>query len=359
MFRCFLSLTCSLVFFASVHAETPVPKLAVKGLDPIELAAGKEVPGKEGLESTHGLFRYRFATEQNKAAFEKQPVERGIQFGGACGKMGPFTGMGSPDRFHVHDGRIYLFASEMCRNAFKKDPEQYIEKPNPVPTGTPEQLEKGKLLVSKVLEGFGGANKVDAIEGYETHCRHIYKQQNGKELVGHYTTAWSFPDKYRFEEKFTTAYGQGFSGSNGYQFAGKDAWRLDAPVTEVAQRQALREPLAMLRNRQAKDFVAVAAGVAEVDGKPLEKLDVAYQGATTTWFVDPKTGRILQVSYQARKGTVGNYVFKYSDFKEVEGLVISFKKAEFFNGKESTSPVVHMDKVVLQPVNQAQFDLPK
>ncbi|MBL8822158.1 MAG: YHS domain-containing protein [Planctomycetia bacterium] len=353
-----LSLTCSLVFLASIQAETPVPKLALKGLDPIELAAGKEVQGKEGLESTHGLFRYRFASEENKAAFDKQPVERGIQFGGACGKMGPFTGMGSPDRFYVHDGRIYVFASEMCRNAFKKDPEQYIEKPNMVPTGTPEQLEQGKVLVSKVLEGFGGANKVDAIQGYETHCRHIYKQ-NGKELVGHYTTAWSFPDKYRFEEKFTTAYGQGFNGSKGYQFAGKDAWKLDAPVTAVAQRQALREPLAMLRNRQAKGFVAVANGVTEVDGKPLEKLDVAYQGATTTWFIDPDSGRILQLSYLARKGTNGINLVKFGDFKDVEGLVVPFKRAQFFNGKEITSPVVHLDKVVLQPLSQAQFELPK
>lgn len=358
MLRFLISLTASLTLLVSSHADTPRPKLALKGFDPIELAAGKEVPGKEGLESTHGLFHYRFASEENKAAFDKQPVERGIQFGGACGKMGPFTGMGSPDRFYVHDRRIYVFASEMCRNAFKKDPEQYIEKPNPVPTGTKEQLEQGKVILSKVLEGFGGENQVDGIQGYETHYRHIY-QQNGKELVGHYTTAWSFPDKYRFEEKFTTAYGQGFSGSKGFQFAGKDAWAIDAPVTEVAQRRALREPLAMLRNRHADGFVAVATGAVELEGKTVDKVDVAYRGATTTWFVDPKTGRILQLSYQARKGTVGNFVFKYSDFKNVEGLVIPFNRVEFFNGKEITSPVVHLDKVVLQPLNQAQFELPK
>lgn len=358
MLRFLLTLTCSLVFYTSVHAETPVPKLAVKGLDPIELAAGKEVPGKEGLESIHGLFRYRFASEQNKAAFDKQPVERGIQFGGACGKMGPFTGMGSPDRFYVHDRRIYVFASEMCRNAFKKDPEQYIEKPNPVPTGTTEQLEKGTFLISKVLVGFGGASKVDALQGFETHCRHIYKQ-NGKELVGHYTTSWSFPDKYRFEEKFTTAYGQAFDGATGYQFAGKEAWALDAPVTAVAQRQALREPLAMLRNRQADGFVAVAKGVAEVDGKPVEKLEVAYRGATTAWYIDTTSGRILQLSYQARRGTVGENVIKCSDFRDVEGLVVPFRKTQFFNGKEITSPEVHLDKVITQSLNQAQFHLPK
>ena len=108
-----------LVCAGQAFAETPKPKLALKGLDPIALAEGKEVPGKALIGATYGLFEYQFASEENRKEFLKDPEGHGVQFGGACGKMGPFSGMGSPERYFVHAGKIYLFASEGCRDGFK------------------------------------------------------------------------------------------------------------------------------------------------------------------------------------------------------------------------------------------------
>src|SRR5262245_46556699 len=112
---------------ASTRAESPKIADALKGLDPVELVAGREVPGQAELTTVRGLFRYQFANPANKAAFEKEPERYAVQFGGVCMKMGPLSGQGSPDRFFVHDKRIYLFASESCRNAFKAAPEKFID----------------------------------------------------------------------------------------------------------------------------------------------------------------------------------------------------------------------------------------
>lgn len=332
-------------FSTALTAGPPAPKLALKGLDPIALSAGKEVAGLDSLETCHGLFRYRFANAENKAAFEAKPEERGIQFGGACGRMGPFSGNGNPERFYVHDRRIYVFASEGCRDSFKKAPEKHIERPNPVPEGTAAERKRGAELLELALVGFGGAKRVDGLKSIQEFTRQAYKQGD-KEVVSTYQVAWAFPDRVRIVEEFSVPYGFVVSGQKGYQMYGKDSWELESSMREVAWRQALRQPLAMLRNRSTPGFVAIAKGPGKVDDTAVELLVVALHGATTTWSVEPKSGRILQVEFQGRRGTVGDNAVKFSDFREVDGLVMPHQRAEFFNGKRVSSPEIRIERFV-------------
>jgi YHS domain-containing protein len=317
----------------------------VKGLDPIALSEGKELIGLESLEARHGLFRYRFASKENKAAFEAKPEERGIQFGGACGKMGPFSGNGNPARFFVHDGRIYVFASEGCRDAFKKDPEKHIERPNPVPEGSAEQRKRGAELLDLTLNGFGGAKRVDGLKTLQEMTRHAYKQGD-KETVSKYQVAWAFPDRVRIVEEFSVPYGFVVDGRKGHQISGKESLTLETSMREVAWRQALRQPLAMLKNRDAKGFVAIAKGPGKVGETAVELLAVALHGATSTWSVEAKTGRILQVQYEARRGTVGDNVVTFADFRDVDGLIMPYQRATFFNGKAVSSPEASIERIV-------------
>lgn len=333
-------------FVGAAGAEPPAAPLALKGLDPIALSEGKEVPGLESLESIHGRYRYRFANPENKTAFDAKPEERGIQFGGACGKMGPFSGNGNPDRFFVHDRRIYIFASESCRDGFKKNPDKHIEQPNPAPQGSEEQIKRGNALLQQVLAGFGGADKVDGIKNFQVIDKHVYKQ-GGKEVIGMHRVAWAFPNRVRIEEEFSVPYGFVVRGDAGFQVAGTEIWPLETSMRAVAWRQALRQPLALLRNRNAKGFIAAAKGESKVDDTPVELLAVALDGATSTWSIDPKTRRILQTAYQARRGTVGDNVVKFSDFREVNGLVLPHQRAVFFNGKAITSPEVRMERYIV------------
>jgi YHS domain-containing protein len=328
-----------------LHAGAQEPPLAVKGLDPIALSQGKEIAGLESLESRHGLYRYRFANKENKAAFEAKPEERGIQFGGACGKMGPFSGNGNPARFFVHDGRIYTFASESCRDSFKKDPEKHIERPNPVPQGSAEQRKRGGELVDLALVGFGGAKHVDGLKTLQEVTRQVYKHGE-KETISKHQVAWAFPDRVRIVEEFSVPYGFVVDGQKGHQISGKESSTLENSMREVAWRQALRQPLAMLKNRNAKGFVAIAKGPGKVGETAVELLVVSLHGATSTWSVEPKSGRILQVQYEARRGMVGDNVVKFADFRDVDGLIMPYHRSTFFNGKAVTSPEVQIERIV-------------
>jgi putative intracellular protease/amidase/YHS domain-containing protein len=97
--------------------------LALKGLDPVALVAGRQVKGKDEFSVSSDGFRYVFVDATNKAKFEKEPRRYGIQFHGHCAMMTQARAL--PDLFTVYKGRIYGFGSEGCRESFEKEPERY------------------------------------------------------------------------------------------------------------------------------------------------------------------------------------------------------------------------------------------
>ena len=109
---------------AARRAEAP-PPAALRGLDPVLLARGREQAGKADLVERHGRYTYAFATPETRSEFRADPTAFAIQLDGTCAMMagsgGP-PGSGDPDRFLVHEGRIYIFASESCRESFARNP---------------------------------------------------------------------------------------------------------------------------------------------------------------------------------------------------------------------------------------------
>jgi len=97
---------------------------ALSGHDPVQLVAGRRVFGKPGITVEHGPFLYSFADVQSVLAFRKEPARYAIQGGGSCATM-PDTDA-DPSIFTVHDGRIYAFASEACRESFLTDPDAFV-----------------------------------------------------------------------------------------------------------------------------------------------------------------------------------------------------------------------------------------
>jgi YHS domain-containing protein len=356
-----LRLLLTLVFLTAITplaADVPEPVLALKGNDPVALIDGKEQPGDEKIELTHGLFRYRFTTEANKKLFQSKPEEYGIQLGGACGRMGPFSGNGSPGRYFVHNRRIYVFASESCRNSFKLDPVGHIELPNPVPEGTDVQKRRGAELVELALKGFGGANKVDGLRSLEARSTWVYGQGKN-ETVAKHNVFWSAPDLFRVEDVFNSTYGFTLNGKKGIQIEGKKHWPLAPSLRDVARRQMLRQPLVVLTQRKQPGFIAIARGKETLDGVAVELVDVALDGATSTWYLDSNTGRILEVAYEAQRTKNGLNVVKYSDFRHVDGLMVPFASTESFNGKVVNDPVKKVDSYIINAeIKKERFSQP-
>lgn len=170
-----LTRRCSVPFAAIILALACVPGasvraadgkredvLALKGLDPVALVAGREVKGKEEFSASCDGFRFLFADAANKAKFEKDPGRYGIQFHGNCAVMPDYKAL--PDLFTVYKGRIYGFGSEGCRTAFEKDPEQFAN-----PRRGEEKRRSAVIFIFEPMEllDFAGPAEVFAAAGYE------------------------------------------------------------------------------------------------------------------------------------------------------------------------------------------------
>jgi YHS domain-containing protein len=109
----------ALVLFTSPALAQKSGRERVLKIDAVELIDHqREVEGTTEFQHRHGRYLYLFANAANAATFKADPAKYEIQLGGACGRMGALSGEGSPKLFAVHDGRLYIFASEQCKRSF-------------------------------------------------------------------------------------------------------------------------------------------------------------------------------------------------------------------------------------------------
>jgi YHS domain-containing protein len=311
------------------------------GLDPVMLVQGKEIQGKEKFSVIRGQFQYLFASEENKALFEKNPTQYEIQLGGTCARMGPAAG-GSPDLYTVHNKRIYIFGSANCKELFEAAPEKYLETaPAAAPVaGTPEAVRKGRALIEKAVVAMGGTAKIDAMTSYQSRGATL---QNGPDGSREVKTALTivFPDRIRHEQTIPSfgvvatvvAPGQAFITTP----------RGTRPMLELQraeqQKQDKRNAVVILRARKNADFKAVSAGPGKIGETVVEQVAVEFDGVATTLGIDPASGRILSLSFRGRghDGVIGTIARVFSDFRNVDGLNLPFKMSVSFNGEPDPS----------------------
>ncbi len=343
---------------AAERLGEPVPCL--KGLDPVALTQGQELPGDSGISTVRGRYRYLFASEENKATFEKHPNRYSIQLGGGCGRMGPLSGVGSPDRFLVHDGRIYIFASDQCRNGFKAAPEKHIEADDPPPTGSEANLARGQELVQRALVGFGGATKVDAITSLELKRVRTYQADGADKEQATYSRV-IFPDQFRLEDIWHTGSSADFvRGDRGYRAEGDQAWPMDEIVRREFLKTFRRNPLVLLKARKESGFRAVAAGRGQVGDQEVEWLAIGLGGSTNTLGIDATTGRVHSVRYRGRApSAIGDVQRTFSDFREVDGLIVPFGIAVSLNDSPTTQAVRFANVSVNPKLDDKLFAVPE
>lgn len=353
-----------LVFFLSltptVHAERPAPLSALKGLDPLELLAGREVLGKKENVFLHGRFHYLFSTRENLEKFKANPGEYGIQMGGGCGRMGPLSGMGDPNRFFIHKGRIYIFASEECRKAFSANPEKFLERPMPSLRGDNKAEQRGKELLQLALKGMGGEKEIDKVKNFQILYRQTYKYKEG-EVLGWREWTIDFPGKIRRRERFGNWQGGNVVlAKGGFRFEDKFAWELTEEVRETILREVSHQPLFLLRLRKEPGFQAIAAGSAHVGDIHLEYLKVHLHGSTTTLALDPKSGKIVQIAYLGRfQGKITKMAEAFFDFREVEGLILPHGVEFFAEARRVENPTTQIEAITINShLNPELFQMP-
>jgi YHS domain-containing protein len=335
-------------------------------LDPVELVAGREVQGDPSIALTHHVYTYRFANEENRAAFRDDRERFEIQMGGACGGMGPLSGEGTTDIWAVHGGRIYIFASEGCRRRFLAAPEDWIEPHEPAPACTDEARERGARLLDLAVKALGGAERLDAVRTYRERLARDTK--SGDRV-------------YRHVETLTLRLPGGLRHVNCWvehcwamTADGESAWAQNADGVEplhdqnrIALVRAQRHPLRILSTRREPGFVACSTGMRECIAAPgegeieVELLTVWFDGAATVLGVEPQTGRIRLMRFRGRglSAAVGETEKIYGAFHDVGGLTLPGAVLLRFNGKDREDASGTFDvQAINDPSDESAFTRP-
>lgn len=356
-----LILTC-VAALAATDSPAQEAATALKGLDPVELCAGREVEGQAEIFADRAGFRYRFASAGSKAAFEKEPERFSVQWDGACGRMGPLGGRGGPNRFLVHEGRIFLFASDACRKGFAKDPARCFEPDDAVPAADAGALAAGRELVDRALTAHGGAAALDAVKTLV--LRRAWKEENGGKTYDRVLARTvRFPAELREDDDWGSEYRYATVAASEDAFFVSNGKGSAVPAAGVRElrRRFHRHPLLILRSRARPGFQAVALGPKPDAGAAVETVAVSFDGMTTTLGIDAATGRIVSAAYRGRgpNGAFGDRLETYSDFREKSGILVPFQQALSFDGQPAPASGFIWDDVVIDaPIDPALFARP-
>ena len=361
-FPALLAALLLLICSAVVSGQAEQPLISLEGLDPVELVGGKEVAGKMSISVTRGRFQYVFANAENKALFEKDPERYGIQLDGSCGRMGRGVA-GNPDFHAVHKERIYIFGSEACVAAFKASPESYLEPAATKFEPTAEAAKKGRDLLAKAVEALGGAAKVDSLVSYQEKATTTTSTPRG-EVAGQLVLTRGFPDRSRTDRTtgantFSTVVAPGDSFIVTPQ---QQTFPVSPAQRASFEKNLRRSPLELLRARTSAQFKVGATGAGKADETAVEQVSVELDGALMTLGVDPKTGRILSLSYFDRGPDFkfGNVTLTYSDFRAVDGLSLPFKVTATINGSPSPALSRSVETITVNgKLDPALFEKPK
>lgn len=116
---------------AGVELNASSTGLALQGYDPVAyFTEGAPQKGNWKITSIHEDATYRFASEENKAAFEKNPEAYLPEYGGYCafGAAMGFKFDGDPTVWKIVDGELYLNISEDIQDRWEGDIPGFIEK---------------------------------------------------------------------------------------------------------------------------------------------------------------------------------------------------------------------------------------
>jgi YHS domain-containing protein len=323
---------------AAQSAQRP-PVIPLEGLDAVMLLQGKEVQGKEDLAVVRGNFKYIFSTGENKAAFEKEPERYAVQLDGVCPRMGA-PSRGNPDLWTVHEGKIYLFASENCKKLFVAAPHKFFEPKFEPLAITPEGAARAKTLLAKAVEAMGGATKVDALENVQFVG--TWPGPNGEGSFPQ-TMTYSFPDRLRLDQSANVA---GRAGTMTFVLAPaasfavmvmgerRQTMTLTPATRQNTEKNFKRHPLWVVRARNSDSFVAIASGSGKIGDATVENVTVEFDGMRMTLGIEAATGRILRVTYVDR-GFEGFGLFEetYSELQTVNGLTLPLVVSTTVDGK--------------------------
>lgn len=352
MIKALVVLITLTVFRAPVAAQSAPPE-ALEGLDPVLLTQGKEVAGQDSLTVVHDRLKYFFSSAETRTAFEKDPKRYAVQLEGTCARMGPGV-TGNPNLYAVHDGRVYLLGSPTCKERFEAAPAKYLEPAPKTLESTPAEAKTARAVLDKTAAALGGLNRLATYE--ERASRTIPAQGDMAEREMKTAFAWAVPHRLRVEMTFPDfgTVANVITDSDAFVRMPRGVRSLEAPQVRDLMRQAFLHPLLLVRARESERFRAVVRSPTVVDVQMLE-------GPVMTMKIDPSSGRPVSLAYRGRgpEGDFGDVVISFSDYREVGGVAVPFKRTTTFNGEAVPSQSVTLQSAdVDKPMDDGRFQRP-
>ena len=108
----------------NAHAIDGNERVMMKGADLVAyFTQDKDVQGNPSIKTTFENITFYFASAENKALFDKEPMKYQPQYGGYCAN-GIVYGIpwgGDADSWRMIDGKLYIFGGQGSRDAFLLD----------------------------------------------------------------------------------------------------------------------------------------------------------------------------------------------------------------------------------------------
>jgi len=294
-----LAASLLLALVPPLPAHQPLAERELFPFDPVILVGtGERLEGQPARESSYGNYRYRFATEQSQRAFDAMPSRFAIAMGGGCARMGPLSGSGEVGRFEVFEDKLYIFASDACRESFLKTPKAFLEVADvPFPTdkrglelaaGVRRWLRADAACPREIVVWGARMERQGEVEhGVRTEVR-LGANLTFTELSTWDESAWWTVATFGPADARTPATNARRSNRQGEQ-------PLDDAQLEAFRRVAMLEPLFLTRVLLQPDVKLAGGGAAEwrigdaaLDG---EVLRIHWRGVTVEWLVKPGNGQ--------------------------------------------------------------------
>ena len=122
------------IVFAEKETKSQHPariNVMLKGYDPVAyFKQGKAVRGKRSISSTYNGVTYFFASEADKADFDRNPKKFEPQYGGFCANSMAHgrKSDSDPKVFWIHKGNLYVCSTPAAEAEFTSNPDANVSR---------------------------------------------------------------------------------------------------------------------------------------------------------------------------------------------------------------------------------------
>jgi zinc protease len=201
-----------------------------------------------------------------------------------------------------------------------------------------ESNPEGMALIAKVVTALGGAEKLQAVKSLRIKATLLRKTPMG-EIPIEVETVTVFPDT--LYQKLQTPMGERLSVmSPAGNFMGMGGQTGDMPqaLKDETLKQIKRSPIYAGQHATDPKFVFFANGTEKIGDVEAEIVDVNADGTETRWWIDPQSGHVLRIAFQAPgMSGPGMQVLDNSDWRTVDGITLPFKQTVKQDGQDAGS----------------------